>query len=129
MPGEKTPWSVVATVRKEASDAEKRATFYSASASTHSAIELPPGTSLVGFRWSAMAVKVVMHVYVADSAAGTYVPLRRSDDSGTFKIYGADSASAAGSIMIPDAAPFRHIKIIMNKSLATKKVFGFIVKG
>src|SRR3990167_1051474 len=99
------------------------------SASTSAAVTLPPGTGLVGIMWNSHSSPMAIRVTVAESVAGTYRLLRKSDGSGVFDPYNGTSSSIAGAIFCSDVAPFSSMKIALKKSYASKVTFRMILKG
>ena len=112
--------------RVELSQGETAKLAYSASSSVHQYVDIPLGASLIAFYKGALSAGASFKFQVAISASGTYRLVRKTDDTGDL---GITSGSTLRAVFLPDLAPFRFIKAVQNKSLASKKVFGWIVKG
>src|SRR3990167_8669609 len=117
-----TSGAEVVTIHREQSlELEQEKLSVNFSDSISAAIALPIGDGLFGLMWPNLSTKVTVRLHVAESAAGTYRVLRKSDGTGEVDPYNGTSTSAAGAFFVSDMAPFRFCMVRLDS--ATKLLY------
>lgn len=99
------------------------------STSTSGKIRIPNGFGIVGLMWPNLSTRVNIRVQVAESVSGTYRTLRKSDGTGVFDPMNGTSTSVAAAIVVLDVAPFKFMRVALNKGTGQAYRWRFVCKG